>query len=180
MAKDALQKHGTVQSFNVSPKGAYEGLLFKTGGELIQINFPQELSAEIADLAGQGKEIQVEIEPAEMHGRACHPVYRLVGIAGSEKGRLSSRADGHQRQQFSGQIERLNYALHGEVNGAILNTGDFLHVKPHGAAVLELKIGMQVKGTGSTKPMFGGHQVIEAHEVNEISIEKKPKKKAHE
>ena len=180
MTKDALQKHGIVQSFNISPKGAYEGLLFKTGGELIQINFPQELSTEIADLASPGKEIQLEIETAEVHGRACHPVYRLIGIADSEKGSFSLKNDGHQRRQFSGQIERLNYALHGEVNGAILNTGDFLHLKPHGAAALELKIGMQVHGTGSTKPMVGGHQVIEAEEVNGISMEKKPKKKAHQ
>jgi hypothetical protein len=67
------------------------------------------------------------------------------------------------------------------VNGALLESGDFLHVKPHGAAALELRAGMKVKGTGSSKPMFDGHRVIEATEVNGVLMEKSqnPRKKAH-
>jgi len=179
MSNHALRKHGTVQAFNVSPKGAYEGLLLETEGEVIQTNFPQSFGATMADLASAGTEIQVEIEPEEVDGHACHPVFRLLTVANAGQKKFSL-VEGDS--QFSGKVERLNYALHGEVNGAILDTGDFLHVKPHGAAALELTVGMKVKGTGSTKPMSGGHRVIEAEEVNGIHMEKKakPKKKAHQ
>ncbi len=174
MSSHARRKHGTVQAFNISPKGAYEGLLLQTGGELIQINFPQSFSATMSDLASAGTELQVEVEPEEVDGHACHPVYRLLtgASAANEKFSLAE-----EDVQFSGKVERLNYALHGEVNGAILDTGDFLHVKPHGAAALKLSVGTKVKGTGSTKPMVGGRWVIEADEVNGIAIDKKPKPK---
>ena len=78
-------------------------------------------------------------------------------------------------------MQRLNYALHGEVNGAILDSGDFLHLKPHGARVLQLVVGMDVKGVGSTKLATCGHRVIDAKEVNGVQVEKKPgpKKKAN-
>ena len=78
-------------------------------------------------------------------------------------------------------MERLNFAVHGEVNGAVLDSGDFLHLKPHGAAAIDLTVGINVKGKGPTKPMVGGRRVIEAEEVNGIQMEKKPKpkKKAH-
>ncbi|MDQ2774339.1 MAG: hypothetical protein M3Y57_05335 [Acidobacteriota bacterium] len=167
MPNNALRKQGTVQAFNVSPKGAYEGLLLQTKDELIQVNFPQEFAAAMSDLAASAADVQLEVEAQKVDGHACHPVYRLLNVMNGK--------------EFAGKVTRLNYALHGEVNGAILDSGDFLHVKPQGAAALKLKVGMKVKGTGSTKPMVGGHRVIEADEVNGVRIEKKPKpkKKAH-
>ncbi len=137
-------------------------------GEIIQINFRQEFAAEVTAVAAEGKEFKANVEPEETHGDPSHSVFRLLSLGGH---------NGH----FSGKVKHLNYALHGEINGAILDSGDFLHVKPHGAAALGLKPGMKVKGTGSSKPMFDGHRVIEATEVNGIPMEKKPKpkKKAH-
>jgi hypothetical protein len=83
--------------------------------------------------------------------------------------------------KFSGRVARLNYALHGEVNGGILESGDFLHLKPEGARAVGLKLGLSVKGKGKTKPMADGHLVIEADEVNGIPIErhKGPHKAPH-
>lgn len=137
-------------------------------GEVIQINFRQEFAAEIAAVTAEGKELKADVEPEEVQGHPNHPVFRLLSL------------DGHNGH-FAGKVKHLNYALHGEVNGAILDSGDFLHVKPHGAAALGLKPGMKVKGTGSSKPMFDGQRVIEATEVNGIPMERKPKpkKKAH-
>ena len=150
----------------------------------MQINFPQEWGATVADLALPGKTIHAEVEPHEKDGHGCHPVYQLLSLTNDKQGEFSlCGSTGENNGHFSGKIERLNYALHGEVNGAILDTGDFLHVKPHGAAVLELTVGMKVKGAGPSKPMIGGHRVIEAGEVNGINLEKekkpKPPKKAH-
>jgi hypothetical protein len=163
-----MEKTGIVETFNVSPKGTHEGLLMKIDGEIIQINFRHDFATEIAAVAAEGKELKAEVEPEEVHGHPSHSVFRLLSLGGH---------NGH----FTGKVKHLNYALHGEANGAILDSGDFLHVKPHAAASLHLKPGMKVKGTGALKPMFDGHHVIEATEVNGVQMEKKPKprKKAH-
>jgi hypothetical protein len=182
MTKVAHKKTGIVQSFNVSPKGHYESLLLESGDEVVQVNFPAEWSATVAEIASPGNRVIVEIESRETHGHPSHPVYEMILLSNPEK--IDSSVDvvnGLTNGHFSGTVKRLNYALHGEVNGAILDTGDFLHVKPHGAAALELAVGMKVKGSGSSKPIVGGQRVIEADEVNGIQLEKKPKpkKKAH-
>lgn len=182
MPKTSSKKSAIVQSFNVSPKGSYEGFVLERGEEVFQVNFPQEWSATIAEIAPPGSRITVEMEPREVHGHPSHPVYELIEVRNSQNRTFSlNEPYGSCNGHFAGTVERLNYALHGEVNGAILETGDFLHVKPHGAVALELEVGMQVKGTGPSKPMIGGHRVIEADEVNGIALEKKPKpkKKAH-
>ena len=83
----------------------------------------------------------------------------------------------HLRRKFSGRIERLNYALHGEVNGGILESGDFLHLKPGGAQAIGLALGMAVEARGKTKPMPGGRFVIEADEVNGTVIGHDKRKK---
>ena len=179
MSKKQLNRKGTVQSFNFSPKGSYEGLLLKTADEIIQVNFPREHSEQMSAFAPEGSELRVALEAwEESKGPAEHPVYRL-GSASNGKGEEfpGAQHDG----SFSGKISRLNYALHGEVNGGVLDSGDFLHLKPHGAAALKIRVGLHVKGVGSSKPMPGGGHVIEAEEVNGIRLEKKPgpRKKAH-
>ncbi len=186
MHKNEHEKQGTLQSFNISPKGSYEGLLVESEGQIVQVNFPQEWSAAIAGLAAPGEQIHLQVEPHEKNGYGEHPVYRLLSISNQKKEKFPSGESNHEKDgHFSGTVTRLNYALHGEVNGAILNTGDFLHVKPHGADALALKLGMKVKGTGVKKPLLGGHHVIEADEVNGVHIDKKgekkdkPKKHAH-
>ncbi len=166
MPTKTIHKTGTVQSFNVSPKGSYEGLLLKENGRTVQVNFSPDLADNIRSAAAVGETIEFEVEPVETRGEHSHPVYRLMSFK-----------NGNRNGDFSGKVLRLNYALHGEVNGGILDTGDFLHLKPHGAAALELAVGMEVKGTGVSKPMVGGHRVIEAEEVNGVHLEHKPKPK---
>jgi hypothetical protein len=151
-----MKKSGTVEALNVSPKGHYEGFLLRTGKHLIQINFGKH-GEHAAEQLKAGDEVTAEVEAEEPHGEPAHRVYRLVRLAGGGS-------------EFSGAVERLNYALHGEVNGGILESGDFLHLKPEGARAAGIKVGLKVKGRGARKPMVGGKSVIEAEEVNGIAI----------
>lgn len=177
MPTKTIRKRGTVGAFNISPKGSYEGLLLEGQSEAVQVNFPQELAHSILQAAPIGATVEIQAEPGEARGNAVHDVFQLISLKNSEGKKLPSLNDSDGR--FSGTVVRLNYALHGEVNGGILDNGDFLHVKPHGAAALALEAGMKVKGRGTTKPMIDGHRVIEAERVNGISMEKKPKPKKH-
>ena len=53
--------------------------------------------------------------------------------------------------EVTGTVVRLNYALHGEVNGYHLDDKTFLHVKPDGAKNYKLRIGEKVKASGSRR-----------------------------
>jgi hypothetical protein len=159
-----MKKTGTLQSLNVSPKGFYEGFLLKSHKEIIQINLPKEHLHSFADGWPSNGEISVEVEAEEPWGAPAHKVFRLVRVM--DNGHRKTEDDPHLRKTFSGRIERLNYALHGEVNGGILESGDFLHLKPEGARAVGLAVGMAIEARGTTKPMPGGRFVIEADEVN--------------
>jgi hypothetical protein len=172
-----MKKTGTLQSLNVSPKGFYEGFLLKLDKEIIQINLPKEHLHSFADGWPSNGEISVEVEAEEPWGAPAHKVFRLVCVM--DNGRRKTEEDPHLRRTFSGRIERLNYALHGEVNGGILDSGDFVHLKPEGAQAIGLTLGMSVEVGGKTKPMPGGRFVVEADEVNRTVIGHHKGKKKH-
>lgn len=166
-----MKKTGTIEALNVSPKGFYEGILLSKGRGRIQVNLPKDEALMMAPSFQQGQTITVDVEKEKPHGTPVHEVYRLVRLAGATK-------NGDGVKSFSGQVKALNFALHGEVNGGILDSGDFLHLKPKGAQAIGIKVGMAVKGHGTTKPMVGGRVVIEARDVNGVEIEHgKAKKK---
>jgi len=152
----------------VSPKGFYEGFLLKNGTAAVQINLPKD-HRHFGDEWRPGAPIRVEVAPEEPRGTPEHLVFRMVRVIDTSHGEPDRKTE--KSVEFSGRIERLNYALHGEINFGILDSGDFLHLKPEGARTVGLISGMTVKGRGRTKPMVGGRFVIEAEEVNGIAIE---------
>jgi hypothetical protein len=81
-------------------------------------------------------EISIEVEAEEPWGRPAHKAFRLVRVV--DKGGRKAETDHRPPTQFSGRIEKLNCALHGEVNGGILESGDFLHLKPEGAQAVSV------------------------------------------
>jgi hypothetical protein len=127
---------------NISPKGYYEGFLFKSGKNVIQINLPKEHIQSFAVGWPSDGEISVEVEAEEPWGAPAHKVVRLVRVV--DNGGRAAEHD-HLSRRLSGRIERLNCALHGEVNGGILESGDFLHLKPDGARAVGLAVGMAVE-----------------------------------
>jgi hypothetical protein len=135
----------------------------------VQINLPKGEHTGPAESLTPGEKLTVEIESEEPRGEPVHAVFRLVRVADPD-GHLAESGGKRGTRRFSDSSVRLNYALHGEVNGGILQSGDFLHLKPEGARAVKLKVGMQVEGRGAAKPMAGGHAVIEAEEVNGIAI----------
>src|SRR5580698_3886704 len=157
---------------NISPKGYYEGFLLKSGKNVIQINLGKEHIAGFADGWPADREISVEVQAEESLGTPAHQVFRLVRVLG-DGGRNA------ENRTFSGRIKRLNYALHGEVNGGVLESGDFLHLKPEGAQAVGLMVGMAVETRGTTKPMPGGRFVIEADEVNKTVVGHGKARKRH-
>ena len=169
--KLTMKKTGTVQAWNMSPKGYCEGFLLQSGKKISQINLHKDDRGTLTAIPQIGEKITVQVEPEDTHGEPAHEVFQMTeGF---------QHADGPRK--FSAVITTLNYALHGEVNGGILDSGDFLHLKPEGARALAIHEGMLVEGHGDTKPMAGGHVVIEATMVNgEEVVRHHGKKKKHD
>jgi len=161
-----------IVAYNFSPKGGVEGLLVEAEGKQAQVVCPTDKGAEVArtNPIGQTVELHVEAEPASHKGEAVHPVYQLVIGEPSERRR---GATAHSAQSFEGVVARLNFARHGEANGVVLDTGDFIHLKPHGMKQAGLNVGDTVKAEGESRPMELGGRVLEATTVNGIRLKGK-------
>lgn len=161
-----MKRTGTVEALNVGPKGFYEGFLLKTANGIVQINLPKD--GLFGDFLASGDEVTAEVAAVRVNREPHHPVFRLLRLINHTEDRRETRTlDDHR---FCGRVKQLNYSLQGEVNGAILESGDFLYVEPEGAREVGLALGMDVTGFGIRKPMIGSHRVIEAEEVNGVII----------
>jgi len=158
---------GKVLGFNISPKGYYESVLIDANTETVQVNFSPEESARVAGSLKEGTKAEVIVEPEGGKKPSEHAVYKLLSIETSAK---KSRHDQHpQIVKVKGKIVRLNYAKHGEVNGAILNDGCFVHLKPDGARAARLKIGQLIEMEGEEK-LAPTHRVVDIYEINKKVI----------
>ena len=128
-----LHLHGTVLGFNIGPKGHIDGALVETANGLAQLTFPKHTADSLARGMHPGSIVGFHVELETEAGG--HPVYLVCD----------------EESSASGQIVRLNYALHGAINGYHLEDGTFLHCKPDGAEQYDLHVGESVKATGTRR-----------------------------
>jgi len=128
---------------------------------------PHEAHAVSGLEEGRTVTLQGTHEAESTKGVPEHDVYRFVAVA-SEADPIDRTAG---RLMRMGRIVRFNYAKHGERNGVVLDSGDFIHTKPHGMALLGLQIGDKVSAVGEARPLYSGEGVvIEAEEVNGTAL----------
>ena len=122
---------GELQQLLFSPKGGIEGLLMKVGSKSIQVSMePATADAgTLADAIGKPIEVTGSADHSPKTKNGVHPVYKLeviTKIAGK-----AVKANGHAHP-VSGVVATLHYAKHGEPNGVILESGEFIHTRPPG------------------------------------------------
>lgn len=161
-----------------SPRGGIEGLLADVDGRLVQMAFHHDPKlAETVSRCSEGAAIllQAQPQPPGEKGEGAYPVYRLVAVeldVGAPDGA------GEDEAETAGTVVRLNYALHGEPNGVVLDNGDFVHVRPDGMRELGLLPGERVAARGPARSLqFGGGRVIEATRVNGHALGRKPRRR---
>jgi hypothetical protein len=130
-ASSSFHLRGKIVAFNISPKGHIEGALVESQSGTVQLNFPKHSAETLARSMRVGSTIDIDAELETDEGDLA--VYRA----------------GESEAEADGKIIRLNYALHGEVNGCHLEDGTFVHVKPEGAKKYELRVGERVRVSGS-------------------------------
>jgi hypothetical protein len=161
----AVQLDGSVAGYNFDPRGNYESLLLKSADKLTQVNFPPDAGGIIAQSAKVGDVVKISATPAM--GMPDHGVYDLVALTPPNGQPLTiAGPDDWRVQHIDAAVKSLNYGRRGEVNGAILDSGDFVHLGPDGATLISLAVGQKLSIDGYARPSLTGHNVIEADSVN--------------
>jgi hypothetical protein len=164
---------GLLQEFNLSPKGGIEGfLLHNSDGQTIQVNVSPDVG--FAVVRGIGQNVEATVEPEKLSNKrrkGDHPVYRLITMTGKEGNALvfANRDDG-EVATIQGIVKRINYTRYGEADGVVLESGEFIYLKPEGMKHVRLKVADQVTATGKAGLMPLGQQVIEAKTVNGVAV----------
>jgi len=151
------------------PKGNVEGFLIRVDGQLVQvvIDKDSEKSSHLVSSLSVGQALVVATRgmPPSNKGLGEHPVHALqkvVSVDGATPRKVAA-----QKAGYTGRIVRLNYAKHGAPNGYVLDSGDFIHVKPDGFLKFKLKVGDQVTADGDAHFLStGGGWAVEATSVN--------------
>ena len=154
-----LKLRGKVLAFNISPKGHIEGALVETSEGRAQVNFPKHNAESLSQSTRPGAKIELEVKRETDEGE--HPVF-------------TAQAD---HGEFSGTVVRLNYALHGEVNGYHFDDGTFAHVKPEGARKYKLRVGDKVKAVGQRRPGVDA-AVLDVRSLEKLGVRREQRTRA--
>lgn len=161
---------GELQQLLFSPKGAIEGLLMKVDTKSIQVSMEPATAVARTLVEALGKPI--EVQGSEDHSpktkHSAHPVYTLSAIT-----RIAGRAFkfNGDSSAINGVVASIHYARHGEPNGVILESGEFIHTRPRGMKKLKLRVGSKVSVHGEVRTTVLGTPLIEAREVNRVTLD---------
>jgi hypothetical protein len=163
-----MKIEGALEYFNYSPKGGYEALILATKKGEVQINFEPEHAADLACSLKAGEMVTVKVNRFDEASDAERPVYQLHGY---KVHGIEHKPQTHM--QVKGVVKRLNHTRHGEVNGGVLDTGDFIHLKPRGARAIQLAVGQTITASGQARAMlFEDYRVIEVEKANGVDLMK--------
>lgn len=164
---------GTFQHLIWAPHGTVEGIMTRSADGQAQWVVGHKAAA----LAWHDFPVNAALEAeGEFLGWSstkddAHRVYSLTQLK-SVNGKKPPAGKAIKRTpSFSGTVARINYARHGEPNGVILDSGDFIHMKPDGFKKLKLQVGDLVEADGDSHALEASHgYVVEATRVNGKSI----------
>jgi len=160
---------GHLEQLLFSPKGGIEGLLLKVDAKSIQVSMkPGSADANaLNEAVGKPIEVRACADHSPKTKDGAHPVYQLDSIT-----KLAGRDfKSNGTQPIEGVVTHIHYAKHGEPNGVILESGEFIHTRPPGMKKLNLHVGSKVIADGEARTTVLGTSLIEAHEVNRVTLE---------
>jgi hypothetical protein len=163
---------GTCQQLLFSPKGGVEGVLLKRQGALLQVTVKADAGAAFARVAAPGRRLRLLAlaDHSPKTAGATHPVYRFEAFADAAGQAIVPGDDAATETTIKGVVAAWHYARHGEPNGVMLDSGEFIHLRPHGVALAGLDIGAKVNAVGELRMTVLGTRLLEAHRINRIAL----------
>lgn len=160
---------GTVDGYELDPQGRVDAIVLKDGDRIMQLNVAAEWSGVMVAAAPVGQREQATGTPIVVAGNRA--VYQLVSLTGPDGKQLAiPDASATHAVHVEGTVRSLNYAQRGEVDGAVLDTGDYVHVGKRAAAAVGLGVGLKLVVDGTGQPMVAGHAAIDAAKVNGVTV----------
>ena len=161
---------GQLQRLLFSPKGGIEGLLMTVDSKPVQVSMHAGTvdAATLANAVGKTLEVRASADHSPKTKDGAHPVYELESILKMNGKTL--KKNGHS-PPVNGVVAAIHYAKHGEPNGVILESGEFVHTRPHGMKKLKLDVGSKVTAHGEVRMTVLGTALIEANEVNRVTLD---------
>jgi hypothetical protein len=162
---------GTCQNLLFSPKGGIEGVLLKVDGKTVQVSMPPDIGSALAQKTASGKRLRVLATPdhSPKTGEGAHPVYQFESLADAAGQAVELTDEG--LASIKGVVERIHYAKHGQPNGVVLESGEFIHLRPHGMAAIGIGVGAKISAKGELRMTVLGTRMLEAHHANGYDIE---------
>ena len=173
MAKTPEFITGICRQWLFSPKGEIEGVLLAVKGAVIQLVLDPKTGAALVCNSAVGKRVRAlaTADQSPKTAGAAHPVYKFVSFADAAGQPVDPPGAASAKAVLKGVVAALHFARHGEPNGVVLETGEFIHLRPHGMALLGLGVGAEVRAVGSLRQTALGLPMLEAHQVNRIVID---------
>jgi hypothetical protein len=172
MAKESEFISGICQQLLFNPKGGIEGALVKIKGAVVQVTVPPASAATFAQATGPGKRLRVlaVADKSAKTADAHHPVYQFESFADATGQATELAAVEPDNTTIKGTVAAVHFAKHGQANGVILESGEFIHLRPHGMLQAGLVIGAKVNALGTVRMTVLGTRLLEARLVNRIEL----------
>jgi len=166
---------GRFEQLIFSPGGQIEGALLSVAKSPVQIAVEPWQSDSYAGLErarkGQKVVVRAMVQGPSKHGESEHPIYDLVELVSINGAAPRAKPD-DAGSGYKGKVVRFNYARHGEPNGVVLDTGDFIHMRPGGFALFGLAVGDAVEAEGDAQRLVTDDGwAVEATVVNGYMFE---------
>jgi hypothetical protein len=172
---------GTVREVTTAPKGEVDGLILNDG---TWVHWPPHLQGRFKDIAGKGDRVRAtgywETGPA---GDTKLEVSALTNLGTDQTATNPDRPPpaaarvgagpgprAGEARTVRGKVERFTTAPRGEVDGAMLDDGTWLHWPPHmqNRFSVILKVGDRVRATGRTETGPKGDTHFEVERVTNL------------
>jgi len=168
MTHDAVFINGTCRQLLFSPQGDIEGVIVIENGKSVQVSMTPETGGVFARVATPGCWVSVlaHADRSPKTAAGSHPVYRFAAFADGKGKALAPADKDAESTTIKGVVASLHFARHGQPNGVMLETGEFIHLRPQAMARAALRIGDRVSAVGDARWTVLGNRLLEARRIN--------------
>jgi hypothetical protein len=164
--------NGICQQFLFSPKGEVEGVLVSDNGTYVQVAMPSDIGSVFARSTGPGTRVCVlaAADRSRKTKDSPHRVYQFESFA-DDAGKAINAPDADSNlTTLKGVVAAMHYARHGQPNGVVLQTGEFIHLRPSAMVDAGLDVGSKVSAIGHVRLTVLGNRLLEARKVNRAQL----------